>query len=324
MRLSPILPTLAAFVALPPAWAQSPGYLVTACAVRLRVLPEVGSREVGRLSLGDELQVLEQSPIAVTLKGLTAPWLRVRTGEGREGWVFGAFLASLPPEGPEALLRQVLQARRDRAELPVSEWAETLAFLDRQLARPGSPDLRAELELARLEAVIGLLAALPPDGHASDKPPSHPALRPFEKDLVYSEPAGQWFLKAKVLWELHARHRDLPAGDRIAYAASRAPLPGETEGDLSAVLGVVRLTQGRYLEARPKGAFVAPTLAAMTGYLHQFLPDPKGRTPATWAKEDVPALRRELDTLMGLVRATGHAGAEDTLRTLTCLVGLLK
>ncbi len=63
----------------------------------LRAGPEVSAQRLGFLNKGDRVRFLERTPVAVTIDAgsdgvLTAPWYKVRTPDGREGWCFGGFV----------------------------------------------------------------------------------------------------------------------------------------------------------------------------------------------------------------------------------------
>lgn len=286
--------------------------VVTGCGVRLRAEPEASSKERLRLVLGDEVQVLAQRE----------GWLQVRLADGREGWVSAAFSQPLDTADPQAQVRRILKERLAKSEAPAGDWVEGLAYLGRLRTRFAGTALEPELDLAQLQFCSAFLGAL--EVGSRIKPQEHPALKEVRDQLVYSEPAGQWLVDPKAYWALHEKHKALPLADRLAFAASQAPLPGETEGQMGAVLGVVQLTGGRYLALHPKGAFVEPTLKGLSGYLGQFVPDPKGKSPGQWEPSEVPELKAELNKLRGLVQATGHASAPKVLELLDQLNAWIK
>lgn len=66
--------------------------VVTDNRVRIREKPNTSSSIVGYVYENEYAWVLEQSKETETIGGSTAPWIKVRMTDGREGWVFGAFL----------------------------------------------------------------------------------------------------------------------------------------------------------------------------------------------------------------------------------------
>ena len=87
-----------------------------------------------------------------------------------------------------------------------------------------------------------------------DGPPYKSWTDEREKEIVYSEPAGQWYVHSNVFWSLQTKYKDLPVAERIAWEASQTPLPGECEGYLPCYLYKETVTSGRYLKLYPRGA----------------------------------------------------------------------
>jgi hypothetical protein len=60
--------------------------------VRVRSLPSNSGLILGKLTKGEFLLILEKGAKPEAIGGKTAVWVRVRTAEGLEGWVFSAFV----------------------------------------------------------------------------------------------------------------------------------------------------------------------------------------------------------------------------------------
>ena len=70
---------------------------------------------------------------------------------------------------------------------------------------------------------------------------SHRALvKRNNKDIVYSEPAGMWFVRSDRFWDLHKKYSKLPLADQIAWG----PGPRASQALMLAVR-VRALLQGR-------------------------------------------------------------------------------
>jgi hypothetical protein len=69
--------------------------------LKVRITPELSSRVPAVLEKGTPLQVLEYGP-AETIAGVTAPWVRIVTGDGDTGWCFSAYLEEIK-EQPAAV-----------------------------------------------------------------------------------------------------------------------------------------------------------------------------------------------------------------------------
>ena len=66
--------------------------LLNDSAVRIRAQEGTSGAILGKLAQGQMVLILERGSRKDTIDGTTAPWYRVRTAYGLEGWVFSAFL----------------------------------------------------------------------------------------------------------------------------------------------------------------------------------------------------------------------------------------
>lgn len=93
---------------------------------------------------------------------------------------------------------------------------------------------------------------------------SHRALvKRNNKDIVYSEPAGMWFVRSDRFWDLHKKYSMLPLADQIAWTAAENPLPGECEGYLPCHFSSTRMTYGEYLSRYPNGKYARMALSKL-------------------------------------------------------------
>ena len=88
-----------------------------------------------------------------------------------------------------------------------------------------------------------------------DKEPHRSFLKRNDKDIVYSDPSGEWCVRSNRFWDLAAKYRHLPIADKIAWTAAENQLPGECEGYVPCYLSVIRMTYGEYLKRFPAGAY---------------------------------------------------------------------
>jgi hypothetical protein len=169
-------------------------------------------------------------------------------------------------------------------------------FLDRATGEVKSRNALAELELARLVALARSLAAVPFEQLNS---------RPFkswtderEKEIVYSEPAGQWYVNSNAFWSLQSKYGDLPLAERIAWEASQTPLPGECEGYLPCYIYRETETSGRYLKLYPRGAHADAALAELAESLGYITEDLRGSNPVYEVpREDRASFRKSVAAL---------------------------
>ncbi|QQS32155.1 MAG: hypothetical protein IPM50_10805 [Acidobacteriota bacterium] len=109
----------------------------------------------------------------------------------------------------------------------------------------------ASREYKRLLKLSNDLKKIPFDRY--DKEPHRTFLKRNDKDIVYSEPAGQWFVRSGRFWDLYKKYAKLPIADDIAWSAADNPLPGECEGYVNCYMYNIRVTYGEYLRLFPNG-----------------------------------------------------------------------
>lgn len=226
--------------------------IVTGAAARVRAQPAATAPEVSRLPLGATVEAFEQSG-----QGADA-WRRVTAGSG-SGWVAARFLAPFDPaKRDQAYL--ALARKRLALEPSFGDDVELTQFLERVAPHAADREAKAELSLAALQALHRSLGKIPLDGHS---PAQDAWLKTQEERAVYSEPAGEWYVRADALWDLEQTYRDTRLGERIAWDAAQIPLPGECEGYLPCYLGFMTLSVGEYLRRYPKGAHAPQALATL-------------------------------------------------------------
>jgi hypothetical protein len=117
----------------------------------------------------------------------------------------------------------------------------------------GTAQTAAAKEFKRLVNLQTALGKIPMA--RQDKEPHRSFLKRNDKDIVYSDPAGEWYVRSNRFWDLAGKYRSLPIADKIAWAAAENQLPGECEGYVPCYLSVIRLTYGEYLTRFPRGSY---------------------------------------------------------------------
>jgi len=139
--------------------------------------------------------------------------------------------------------------------------ASILALTDIGTAQ-SSPSAAAAKEYKRLVNLQTVLGKIPMT--RQDKEPHRSFLKRNDKDIVYSDPAGEWYVRSRRFWDLATKYRNLPIADKIAWTAAENQLPGECEGYVPCYLSVIRMTYGEYLTRFPKGAYRKRAIQEMT------------------------------------------------------------
>ncbi|HEX6183188.1 MAG TPA: hypothetical protein VFZ44_04695 [Pyrinomonadaceae bacterium] len=272
--------------------------ITTATGARLRERPDAGSAEVGRLQLGLVVRELERSPEKSRVGSTEAFWHMVSAPGGARGWVFGGLVAPFDPARRDETYRRLASERVANAAATFAELSELVRFLDRATREVTRRDTLAELELTRLVALARTLANIPLE--ELEKSPYKPWVTEHEHEIVYSEPAGQWFVRSERFWSLQQKYRALPLAERAAWEAAQTPLPGECEGYLPCYLYSQTETNGRYLKLYPRGAHADAALAELSEFFGHVTEDLRGSNPVY---EVPPADRASFRKSLAALRA---------------------
>ncbi|HEX8281771.1 MAG TPA: SH3 domain-containing protein [Pyrinomonadaceae bacterium] len=251
--------------------------ITTASGVRLRERPDAGAAEVGRLQLGLVVEELERSAETARVGAAGAYWHRVSAPGGARGWVFGSLVAPFDPARRDETYLKLSAERVSNAAATFPELSELVRFLDRAVKEVTRRDARAELELTRMVALGRSLANISMEN--LEKPPYKPWVKEYENEIVYSEPAGQWFVRSELLWGLRRKYAALPVAERIAWEAAQTPLPGECEGYLPCYVYKETETDGRYLKLYPRGAHADAALSNLAEFFGNVTEDLRGANP---------------------------------------------
>jgi hypothetical protein len=282
----------------PSSFGQTSGrkLIVTAAGARLRERPETAAAEVARLQLGSIVDELERSAEKSRVGSAEEFWHLVNAPGGARGWVFGGLVAPFDPAGRDAAYLKLTNDRLANTAATFADLSELVRFLNRAVREVKTRDALAELELLRLTALARSLAAMPFED--LNKQPYKTWTDEREKEVVYSDPAGQWYVNSQVLWDLQGKYKDLPLAERIAWEASQTPTPGECEGYLPCHIYRESETSGRYLKLYPRGAHADEALAQLAESLGYVVEDLRGSNPVYEVpREDLPNFRESLAAL---------------------------
>lgn len=281
-----------------PSFSQTPPrkLIVTAAGARLREQPETAAAETGRLQLGSVVDGLERSAHKSRVGSVEDFWHLVSAPGGARGWVFGGLVAPFDPARRDAVYLKLAGERLAQSAATFADLSELVRFLDRATREVTQRNTLAELELARLDALARSLAAVPFE--QLNNQPFKSWTDERAKEIVYSEPAGQWYVNSNVFWNLQSKYSPLPVAERIAWAASQTPLPGECEGYLPCYVYKQTETNGRYLKLYPRGAHADAALSNLAESLGQITESLRGAdSPFEVPREDRPNFRRSVAAL---------------------------
>jgi hypothetical protein len=100
--------------------------------------------------------------------------------------------------------KRSIKARLETSASSFAEASELYQLVDRMAKQVSAAD-RAEFELFRLRALRRSLSTI--DRFEPTDPAQRAWLKKYEDEAVFSEPAGEWLVKADLYWSLEARYR---------------------------------------------------------------------------------------------------------------------
>jgi hypothetical protein len=304
------------FVAIPSALAQTnaPSRITTASGVRLRAEASTTSDELARLPLGVVVTELERSPDKTKVGATEDYWYLVSVGSVK-GWVFGGLVAPFDPARRDETYRTLADERLANQSATFNELADLVKFLDRATKEVKKREALAPLELARLVALGRSLASVPVED--LEKQPYKGWTTERAEEIVYSEPAGQWYVRADLLWKLQEKYRDLSVAEQMAWEAAQTPLPGECEGYLPCHVSLETMTNGKYLKLYPRGAHADAALTQIGELFEQVAENMNGSNPVYEVpKEDRADFQKTVAELRAQVAAASSAKKTRLLKQL--------
>lgn len=265
-----LLTVLAAVVAAASAtFAQEPSGLkriTIASAVRIRSGPGATSAVLDTVSIGTLMRELGRSDRTETIGDRQDYWYRVGLPGGKEGWVFGGLTQPVDAAQLDEAHLRIARERVARDDLSFPDILDAIAFLGRASAGAGSRDAKGELEMAVLQMTSRAGDSIPFD-KKGEAPYKAWLDRNVGTTVFHDEISGGYVVKQELYWQLYERYADTGAADEMAWAAARARLGGECEGDVGCNLVAFNRTHGRYLAVRPGGRHAAEVVKDFIEYL---------------------------------------------------------
>jgi len=75
-------------------------YRVTASVLRLREKPDTKSKIVAGITTGTKVTIIEETAIKETINSIRAAWVKIKTADGKTGYVFSGYLEKITDGGP--------------------------------------------------------------------------------------------------------------------------------------------------------------------------------------------------------------------------------
>jgi hypothetical protein len=180
-------------------------------------------------------------------------------------------------------------------------------------------------EYQRLLKISRYVEKIPAD--KQEKQPYRNYLKRNEKDIVYSEPAGQWMVRSDLFWNLQKKYAGYALADKIAWTAAENGLPGECEGYVPCHFSVLRVTYGEYLWRYPKGKYVKPALqnaTASIAYVAEDLASGKKNYDFPSEESDKAEFRKDVREMRSILSKVSHPDAAKALAQLKIIEEAIK
>ncbi len=229
-----------------------PQVIVNTVSARIKSQPSGSSTELRRSKLGTIYGVSEKK----------SSWYKVQFTSGGKtvgGWIPSTAVDDYDAASGDEINAQIVERYYAKEGMSFTVASELAAFL------ANVKNTNADLGLKRLLSLRQALKALsnPPNKEQKE------FLKTSESAIVYSEPAGEWYVRSELFWDLHKKYKL----ENIAWEAAKNPLPGECEGYVNCYLFYAKQTDGEYLNLYPEGKNGLEALVNITNMLEPIVQD---------------------------------------------------
>jgi hypothetical protein len=239
--------------------------IATAAGARVRAKASTSSAELQRVKLGTIIKVLEKTD---------NDWYRIEIPAKPKnllGWMSGQVADDWDASKREEIYLRIIEKNYQADQMSFLDASELFEFLTKAQTEIKNAKLLPDFGFKRLLALRLALKAIP--FNKADEKPYKEFLKKNEKIVVYSEPAGEWYVRSDHFWDLRKKFDASPIGEDIAWAAAGNPLPGECEGYVNCYLFILRETDARYLDLYPNGRYTLEALGNIQNLLEPIIAD---------------------------------------------------
>lgn len=215
--------------------------IVNVTEARVRISADPNAKVQGSTKLGTVYDILAQKN----------GWYNINYKEKTSGWISATIIEPFDESRRLEIYQKLANKYINRPNLDFESSSELFGFLTNIQSEVVNSNAEPILAFNRLVALALTLETIPFE--KIDKPPYKTFTEANKRDVVYSEPAGQYLVNTKRFWDLREKFSKLPIADEIAWKGSQIDLPGECEGYIVCYLFSLRETTAKYLEFYPTG-----------------------------------------------------------------------
>lgn len=283
--------------------------IVSAAFARIRKEPDTAAETLQTATLGAVYTLLEQNN----------DWYKIavsKSGAEESGWISKTIARNFTQAKRGEIYLSIIDKYASQTSLDFRTAAQVFDFTTAALKEVKDSKQRADLSFKRLVALSAALKKVSLDKQAEN--PYKDFLKANEKEIVYSEPSGEWLVRGELFWELREKYEILPIAEEIAWKAAQNPVPGECEGYINCYLYMLRATDGEYLNFYPNGKYSRQALKNITNFLAPIVADSKEKTVYFSASDisDRADFNRYLTELRAIVSKLPHTEKSKTLQQI--------
>ena len=245
--------------------AVSQQIITIVAGARVRSKASTSSPELRRVKLGTLVKIIE---------GSTSVWFKVEIPASPKpivGWMSEQVADKFDAAKRDETFQKIVDRNFNTDAMSFMDASELYDFLTRAQDEVKNAKLQPDFALKRLLILQTAVKAIPLD--KANQKPYGDFLKANEKSVIYSEPAGEWYVRSEIMWELRKKYANIPFAEEIARIAAKNPLPGECEGYVNCYLFLMRETDAKYLEFYPNGKYSLESIKNLQNLLEPIIAD---------------------------------------------------
>jgi len=286
-------------VATKPKAVQKKQLIVNVTSARIRRENNLQSETLQYADIGTVFSVSDEDK----------EWSKIEVAKDKEGWISKTITESFSTANRIKTYNSIADKYIAKKNVDFKTAAEVYYFLK----KTGEETENAELEFKKFKMLDAVLRLIPIEKINENQYKNFTDKNTSE--IVYSEPSGEWYVRSVLLWELHAKNKNKPIGEEIAWRAAQTTLPGECEGYINCYVYKMRITDGEYLNFYPGGKHSREALLNITNFLEPINQDSEQKAVYTGPSDisDRAEFNKSLAELRTIISKTPYVEKQKTI-----------